>query len=425
MPGPAARRAAVARSLAALAVLAGPIATGPPGTAAASAVAVGVAAAEPLAAVQAVLDARSEAVRAGDAEAFLATVDPAAPPAFRDAQSRQFQGLRSLPLASFSLRARTDDTGDLAAAAFGRYGGAPIFLPETRQIYRLEGYDDRDTVDELWLTFVRRSGRWYVGGDGDLEALGMETDRQLWDFGPVHAMKTDHLLVLSHPEQAERAADLAAMAEEAVGAFSAVWDQPWSGRVPLVLPGSVDELERLLESTVDLDKFVAFAAYTAVRDEGYATTAPRIFIQDARLARYSPAEQVATLVHELAHVASAPLTGPFVPGWVHEGVADWVATGRRAGERRPLGGDDLLPRDFELSTGPAVAIVRSYRESRAAMSLLAARRGAAAPTALFRALGDVRVAPGSVDRHLDGALRRAAGVTLAELQEAWAARRTR
>lgn len=387
-------------------------------------VAAGAAAADPLAGAQAVLDARAEAVRDGDRDAFLATVDPSAPAAFKDAQARHFDGLRSLPLRSFALRAVVHDSGDLGAAAAGRYGTAPVFLPETRQSYRLEGYDDRDNVDELWLTFVQRSGRWYVGGDADLEALGLETDRQPWDFGPVQLLRSEHVLVVSHPEQAGRARVLAAIADEAVAAFAGVWDQPWSGRVPLLLPGSVDELERLLESTVDLDKFVAFASYGALRDEGYTATAPRILVQDARLGLYERARQVETLVHELVHVAAAGISGPFVPGWVHEGVADWTATGRRAGERRPPGGDDRLPRDYELSTGPSSAIVRSYDESRAAMSLLAARRGPGAPSAFLRVLGEVRVAPGSVDHHVDDALRRSAGMTLGDLEQAWAARRT-
>ena len=378
---------------------------------------------DPLPAVQALLDTRAEAVRNGDRQRFLATVDPAAPAAFRAAQGRTFDGLRSLPLASYALTARVEDSGDLGVAAAGRYGSARVFLPETRQTYRLEGFDDRDAVDEQWLTFVERDGRWYVGGDGDLEALGLETDRQLWDLGPVQIERREHVMVLSHPEQAERAAALAAIAEEAVATFAQVWDQPWAGRLPLVLPGSVDELERLLESTVDLDKFVAFAGYRILRDDGYAATAPRIFVQDARLARYSREQQVETMVHELAHAAAVSLVGPFVAGWVHEGVADWAATGRRSGERRPSGGDGRLPRDFELSTGSSSAIVRAYAESRAAVSLLAARRGAAAPTAFFRTLGAVRVAPGSADHHVDDALRRAADMSLGELEAAWAARR--
>ena len=379
---------------------------------------------EPLAAVQAVLDARVGAVKRKDKAAFLATVDPSAPAAFSAAQARHFDGLRSLPLASFALRASTDDTGDLGAGLAARYGGDKVFLPETRQVYRLEGYDDRDAVDHLWLTFVERDGRWFVGGDTDLEALGLETDRQLWDLGPVQLLFSEHVLVLSHPGQEARASALAAISEEAVGAFAALWDKPWSGRLTVVLPGSVDELERLLESTVDLDKFVAFAGY-GVEDsaDGWTATAPRIFVQDARLGDYSRPAQVETLVHEIVHLVTAPLSGPFVPGWVHEGVADWLATGRPPAERRPAGGDALLPRDYELSTGSSAAIIRVYRESRAAVSLLAARKGATVPTTFFTRLGAVRVAPGSVDHNVDASLRAAAGLSLGELEAAWAARR--
>lgn len=384
----------------------------------------GQAADEPLAAVQEVLDARVDAVRRHDAAAFLATVDPSAPPAFRAAQARQFEGLRSLPLASFTLRATTEDTGDLGTGLSVRYGRAPVFLPETLQAYRLEGYDDRAAVDHLWLTFVRRDGRWFVAGDTDLEALGLETDRQLWDFGPVRLTRTEHVLVLSHPSQAGRAEALAAVTEEAVAEFSRRWDRPWPGRVPVVLPRSVDQLGRMLETGLDLDKFLAFASYGVERaGGGWEPTAPRVLVNDTRLGDTTRAAQVETLVHELVHVATAPVSGPFVPVWVHEGLADWVATGRRAGERRPAGGDARLPRDHELSSGSSTAIVRAYRESRAAVSLLAARRGAAAPPAFFDRLGAVRVASGSVDHQVDATLRAVAGLTLGELEAAWAARR--
>lgn len=381
------------------------------------------AAEESLAAIRAVLDVRADAVRRKDTAAFLATVDPSAPPAFRQAQALQFEGLGSLPLASFALRASTDDTGDLSTGLSARYGGARVFLPETRQVYRLAGYDDRDAIDHLWLTFVQRDGRWYVGGDTDLEGVGLETDRQLWDFGPVRLLRTDHVLMLSHAAQAARADALASIAEEAAVAFAGRWSQPWSGRLPVVLPGSVGELERLLESPVDLDKFVAFTGYGVERDGGWATTAPRIFVQDARLGDYSRPAQVETLVHEIAHFAAAPLSGPFIPGWVHEGVADWLAKGRQVGERRPSGGDGLLPRDFELSTGSSGAIVRAYGESRAAVSLLAGRRGPDAPPALLTRLGAVRVAPGTVDHNVDEALRTVSGMSLGDLETAWAARR--
>jgi hypothetical protein len=353
----------------------------------------------------------------------MATVDPDAPAAFRDAQSRLFDGLRSVPIESYALEARTDDTGDLGRGLDLKYG-TKVQLPETRQRMRLKGYDDRDAVDSLWLTFVQRNGRWYVGGDTDLAALGLDTARGLWDFAPVATLATEHLLTIYHPAQEERARALSAIAEEAIKTLDGRWDQPWSHRIPMVLPAGTDELEQLLQSTIDLDKFLAFVSYGSVRDDGWEATAPRIYIQDENLKAYDRPYQVETLVHELTHAASAPLAGPFVPNWVHEGVADWVATGRSTKERKPTGSDGVLPRDFEFSTGSQASIIRAYRESRSSISYLSARRGIGAPSALFRELGGPRVAPGSSDFQTDAALRRATGgaMGLPDLQSGWAAR---
>jgi hypothetical protein len=274
------------------------------------------------------------------------------------------------------------------------------------------------------LTFVQRDGRWYVGGDGDLAGVGLEPFRGLWDFGPVATIARAHVLVLHHPEQADRARDLAGVAEEAVTVLARRWDRPWSGKISLVLPGSVDELDKMLQSVVDLDKFVAFTAFGVTRDgESYQTTAPRVFAQDRNLARYDHAGQVEILVHELTHAAAAPISGPFIPAWVHEGVADWEARGRSTTERRPARSDGVLPRDHEFTTGPQTSIVLAYDESRSAVSWLARRSGQGGPSAVLAALGSVKVAPGSVDHQVDAALRATAGLGLADLQSGWASRR--
>jgi hypothetical protein len=382
------------------------------------------AAATPAAAAQGVLDARVAAVTSGDRSGFLATVDPEAPAAFRDAQARQFDGLRSVPLASYALAVRLDDTGDLAGPAglSPRYGGAPTFLPETRLRYRLRDYDERDDVASLFLTFVQRGGRWFVGGDADLASLGLLPARFLWDDGPVRVHPTAHFLVLSHPEDADRADALAAIAEDAMVRLTVAWDQPWSQRIPLILPHSIDELAGLIQSTFDLSRFVAFVNYGAVRDTGYEPTAPRIYIQDRNLRAYPRDFQVQTLTHELDHAAAAPLAGPLIPAWVHEGVADWIAKGRPTGERKPGGSDGVLPRDYEFVTGGSGTIVRAYSESRSAISYLASRFGLGAPSRFFATLGAARVAPGDADYQTDAALRRVTAIGLADLQRGWARR---
>ena len=349
----------------------------------------------------------------------MATIDPQAPAEFKTAQSRLFDGLRQVPLESYSLKVRTTDTGDLGARLRGKYGGARTFLPETRQRHRIKGYDERDAVDSLWLTFVERDGRWFVGGDTDLAPLGLDTTRGLWDFGPVQTLPGKHIVVLHHPEQTERARALLDVTEEAVRVLATRWDLPWSEKIPLVLPGSIDELEEILQSTIDLDKFVAFVAYSPLREGGYEVTAPRIYIQDRNLSRYNRSFQVETLVHELVHAASVPIAGPHIPVWVHEGLADWVATGRAVNERKPSGSDGRLPRDHEFSIGSQESIIRAYAESRSAVSKLAGSKGLGAPTALIRGAGEAKSAPGNTDHHVDAALRRAVGFGFGDLETLW------
>jgi hypothetical protein len=370
---------------------------------------------DPLVAINALLEERASALTRGDKAAWMRAVAADAPKALRDQESRRFDGLRSLPLESYGLRARVDDTGDLDAAG-------DRFLPETRQTYRVRTYDDRDAVDTLWWTYVERGGRWYIGADDALADLGLDTMRNLWDLGAVRAVERPHFLVISRPEHAERADALADIAEEAVGVLAGRWDRPWSGRIPLILPGSVEELETILQSTFDLDNFVAFVVYGSLRDDGWTSTAPRIYIQDRNLSRYPRPFQVRTLVHELVHAATVPLTGPYVPNWVHEGVADWVAEGRRVGDGPPRGSDGRLPRDHEFSTGGPASIVRAYDESRTAVSTLAAVAGRASPGGLAAAAGEPKVAPGSITFLVDAALRRAAGLGVADLERRWKAR---
>lgn len=375
----------------------------------------------PLAAVQALLDARAKAVLAGDEKAFFATVDPEAPAEFRQAQARQFAGLDALPLASYRLEARVEDSGDLSAAAPTR-GADEVFLPETRQYLRFEGYDERDGLDHHWLTYVRRGDRWYVAATGDVADLGLDTAPGLWELGPVRLTSTAHFLLISHPEQEARAAAIGGLAEEALTLLRARWPVPWTERLPIILPASTAELQQLLQTTLDLDKFVAFVGYGSRRDDGYATTAPRMYIQDQNLGRYGRAFQLETLVHELVHAASASRAGPFIPAWVHEGVADWVALGRPAAEHKPAGSDGRLPRDDEFSSGSQSSIIVAYREARSAISHLAATAGSGVPAGFFEAAGAPSVAAGSRQHLTDLALQRSAGITLGAFEQGWAGR---
>ena len=378
---------------------------------------------DPLVAVQKVLDARVAAVRSGDKAAFLATVDPQARGSFKDAEGKLLDGLHSLPLDHYALEARLTDNGDLGGGLSARYGGAKVFVPETRESMRFSGYDTVDDVESLWLTFVERDDKWYVASDTDLEGLGLDSNVGLWNFGPVVVHPTAHFLALSHPAQANRLDALTAIGEQAMAKLDSRWPIPWSEKIPMILPGSLGELGAIIQSTFDLEQFVAFTAYSDIRDTGYANTAARIYIQDKQLSQFDRDFQLETLVHELNHAAVAPFAGPEIPSWVHEGVADWIGHGATLTEHKPKGSDGKLPRDDEFEAGSGSAIQMAYDESRSAISYLARRAGRDAPAKFIQALGAVTVAAGNSDYWVDASLRRLFGFGLADLQAGWAAGR--
>jgi hypothetical protein len=163
---------------------------------------------------------------------------------------------------------------------------------------------------------------------------------------------------------------------------------------------------------------VAFASASVDRDDDWQSTAPRVYVQDANLSRSRRDFQLQTFHHEFTHVAAFPLAGPFVPSWIHEGLADWMAGGQR-GPTAVEGTDGLLPDDWEFTTGGGDSIVRAYDESTSAMAFLAAKKGKSAPLDLLIRVGADRVAPGTTGYRVDQALRAVYGSGLDQFQKDW------
>lgn len=369
-------------------------------------------------AVRAVLDQREEAVRAKDRDRFLDTVDPGADPEFRQRQAVLYDGLASVPLASFDLRLRTDEIPDLSAGLDDRYAADDVFLPAVEARYRIVGADETDAIDSFFYTFILRGGVWRIVSDTDVEDLGLLSTRNLWDFGPVATQTSSHFTMLFDPADRERAVALLDLAEQAYERLAGGFGRALPARVVVILPHGLEQLRDMLQATFDLRNFVAFASSSIDRDEGFASGAVRVYVQDTNLARSQREFQLETLHHELVHVAAFPLAGPFVPNWVHEGVADWMASGK-VGPEPPEGSDGILPEDHEFTTGGAPAILHSYEESASAAAFLAEAKGDRAPLDLLAATGRDRVAPGTAAYHLDRALREVYGAGLPDFEATW------
>jgi hypothetical protein len=361
---------------------------------------------------------------AGDQEAFMATVDRT-DPEFVDRQRLLFQGFQRIGLADYRLEA-TDRywpelTTERETAEYGAAADPTVLHVEER--YRVRGFDPQPALDDLFLTFVRRGGEWRVASDSDLADLALYTTRKLWEFGPVETQRSEHFLYVSHPDLRSAGPAILGAAERALDTVTDAWPLPWSRRVILLAPSTTGELRRIIQATFDLDVFVAFAYSSVERAVDYDLTGHRVIFNWPNFARYSEEIQQSILVHELLHVATREHSGPMVPTFVEEGIAEWVAAaGLSTLSARVDAGsfDGRLPRDHEFVAGSGDDILLSYDEAFASTLYAEERYGIDAVARMYRLLGGVRLAAGTPVHHADRAMRSAFGVGLDRFESRWA-----
>jgi hypothetical protein len=188
-------------------------------------------------ALQALLDARSRAVLAGDRTAWLSTVDPRSAQ-FRTEQSRVFTNLRSVPFSDWSYTYAGVAAGPSQQRARALEGTA--WVARVQAGYRLRGYDTASSLTEQFLTLVERDGRWYVASTSD-----GATAPQPWDLGRVRVVKGSHVLVLGTASTATLH-EFALAGDRAVDSISRIWGRDWPRRAVLVVPRREKEMGRLL-----------------------------------------------------------------------------------------------------------------------------------------------------------------------------------
>lgn len=377
-------------------------------------------------ALGALLEGRAAAVRAHDKDAFLDTIDQAAT-GFREAQANWFDRVVALPLSDYSMKPTLDEEGEFTRKRDVDRYGAPTVVSGVEERYRIEGYDERPTLNLLVYSFVRRGPRWLVASDSDLDDLGLFSARQPWDFGPVEIKKSDHFLLVVHPEEARFAPELLRLAEDALADVDRAWLRPWSRRVPIFVPSTKRELERLLGATFDVGNFVAFAVSSADTSEGFEIVGSRIILNRTNFLRHSPSGRRAILAHELLHVATRGAAGPFISAWVEEGLAQLTESAGRPDTRffreRVRAGkfDRRVPEDLEFLSGSGDDIFATYQEALSAMAYLVQRFGLERVGRFYEGYGSARVEPGTPRYHADRAMREVLGISFADLERDWAA----
>jgi hypothetical protein len=366
----------------------------------------------------------------GDRGAFMATIAPGASD-FRRRQAKFWDGLQSIPLTTYRLEVEPETYGDLATDADrAAYETADrVTLPHTVEHYRLRGFDNDAAVEDMYYTYVEVDGRWYIASDTDAEDIAFYSARHPWDYGQQIVRRAEDFLLLS--TDCERCATFppraSVLARTAIDRVDRYWGGSWRHRVVVVVPPGADELTRMLQATFDVDDFVAFAYSTVDLEQGIDYTGHRVILNPNAFVGRSATSSLDILAHELLHIATRPLSGPFIPSFIEEGIAEYVGKDADPAdlaffdyEAATGSFDGKLPEEYQFRTGEGSDIFRSYQKSYSALRFFIDRWGSQAFLRLYRRLGRVEVAPGTARFHLDRALRSVVGVGVAKFERLWA-----
>jgi hypothetical protein len=375
-------------------------------------------------AVRALLAHRAGAVLRGDRAGFLDTVDPLEP-VFRARQGRLFDALRAVPMATWRYELRPERERAHTPALDARRG--TWWAPDVTLRYAIRGFDRTATTQRQGLTFRLRGTDWYVTADDDFAATGHATARDLWDGGPVVALHGTRCLVLAHPQSRLLARTVVRECDAAVPRVTAVWGTSWTQRVVVMVPATTSELNRMVPDAGDLSQIAAVATAELVAPTtGYHPVGDRVLVNPATFVQLGGLGQRVVLTHEVTHVASRAATGPHVPTWFVEGLADYVgylgvqvplsvAAQELQGDIRRGRLPHRLPRDSDFD-GARADLAQTYEQSWLAVSLLAKAYGQQRMLRLYRDTG-ADGSPGALERAMRTGLR----TTLTEFTTRWRA----
>jgi hypothetical protein len=378
-----------------------------------------------LAQAQSVLDTRAKALLGRDRAAFGASLaSTQAARQFRANELATFDNLAQVPLASWTYRVVVAVNGPAEnATARSRYG-TPVLLARVDFSYALRDVDPAPATYQLYLSFVRESGRVRLAGDADMTAFGGASWHGPWDFGPIVVQRGAASLVLAHPDRSAELGPLVAAADAAVPAVSAVWGSDWNRQVVVVVPDTQSEMNEVIASTIALNQ-IAATTYVDSVSAGRALGV-RIAVNPANLARLDPVGLRITITHEVTLVATWATKSAATPTWLSEGYAEYVAnlgTGQSvafaaselAADVRAGSVPAALPSTTQFSTD-ATRLPQIYEQAWLACRLIADRAGPVGLTSFFRAVSGSSVGP---DAAVDAALRSVLGVDTATFTAQW------
>lgn len=350
--------------------------------------------------VQQLLDRRSAALLDHDEAAYAVT-----------GTRTEYTRLRALPLSSWTYRVtavRRTSSGATADADLS---------------YRVAGYDKVPVDARRTLTLGRAAdGTWSVTADRP----AAQTGQQLWDQGPVTAVRGAHSLVLGTGRDTAELHGYATLADRAVPAVSRAWGTGWTRHVVVLVPGSLAAMGALLGSPAANYRGIAAVTTGEAGGSGQAP-ADRVVVNPEAYAALGDLGKQVVLTHETTHVATRAATTAATPLWLSEGYADWIGyldTGRTPTEAAPEltravqdgRAPTALPtdKDFGFTSDPT-ELAQAYEGGWLACRMIAEQWGTARLGDFYRAVGAHAERPGAVE----DALKKVLGTTLEAFTAKW------
>jgi len=348
-----------------------------------------------------------------------------APGNMRDTQVKSLHNAAEVPFRTYDVRAETHYSGDLASLRVRNlYPHKQVAAYEVT-IHTAMDIEDKPSVGDGAFTFVRDKADsadaydgWRLVSDSDMDVLAFFTSSYIWDDGPVTILRSPHFLVLAHPDVARSLSDVTSVSEEALARATKFWPQPVRAKYTMIIPTTTAELGGIVHDTADLADFVAFVASGIDETAGWEPGAPRVYIHLDHFRKYNRVGQVGILAHELNHAITRPVTGPHIPTWIDEGMAN-VSGGLPPYNAKSGRLPTAFPTDDEFVTGSLDDIVRNYDQAQVAIQVLINAKGRAALARFYEKLGSERIVPGTDKYYLAQIVKQTLGWTLDQWVAEW------
>ena len=356
-----------------------------------------------------------------DAELLNATVGPQ----LIERERAALANAQRVPFTSFEITPLTQYSGDLASERVkARYPGEQIATYHVVEETRIGSETDTYEEDGAF-TFLREEDRdgydgWRLVSKSDIDVLGFFSPVHLWDEDEVSVVNSRRFILLTHPSTVDVLRPVLDVAEEAYDRMAAFWPGEQNHRYVIIAPSTTAELGRILHETVDLGKFVAFVAAGADRSSGWEPTGPRMFVHLSHLTNYGKDGQLEIIAHELIHAVTREVSGPQIPTWVEEGLANFGGGEGGRPSRASLGPTpDTFPSNDRFVTGPVQGIQAVYDQAQVAIETLDAAKGRNEVAEFYTELGSRRVVAGTHEYHVRDSIARSAGWSMEAWVDAW------